>query len=428
MSKSSNPLSPSVAGPIPGVNITGPTPATPKEGAQIAFDLQPITLTVQNAKTSGVRPLNYTFEVASDAGFTNKVFVRSGVAPGDGQTSVKLPDSLAAERSYYWHALAQDGANTGPYSAPMNFAVFTPVVIQAPVPVSPVGNAMTSDLHPALTFTNAQRTGPAGAISYLVEVSTSDSFANRVAALTVDEQSNQTGVMVTPDLSYGTQYFWRVRAYDPSHTGPWSATQVFQTLPVPAPTPTPTPTPTPGPTPTPSPSPADGINLATVAVYNSPADIASWPVTGTITRVDTSPSFGWAFQFTTSDRWPDYVPPGWAGALQYTVWAVVRVGGQWCTSGFVEMWRGRGDTGAYQTSSWHTEFPTNWAYDGRWGPMTGYYPNPGDQMGFFLSAGDARNQGGVTSVRERTNVVVVTLPAGDRGSFTYSLGRWFGFR
>src|SRR4051794_33708060 len=91
--KSSNPLSPTVAGPIAGVNVTAPTPMLPATGAQIAVDQQPVTLTVQNAATSGVRPLSYRFEVATDAGFTTVVFSKTGVTPGEnGRTSVKLSD------------------------------------------------------------------------------------------------------------------------------------------------------------------------------------------------------------------------------------------------------------------------------------------------------------------------------------------------
>src|ERR1700682_5278122 len=93
VSKSSNPLSASVAGPIPGVNITTPKPLEPAGGARIAVDKPPLTLLVENASTAGVRPLSYVFEVAADAGFTNKVFVRESVAPGEGgRTSLRLPD------------------------------------------------------------------------------------------------------------------------------------------------------------------------------------------------------------------------------------------------------------------------------------------------------------------------------------------------
>jgi hypothetical protein len=54
--------------------------------------------------------------------------------------------------------------------------------------------------------------------------------------------------------------------------------------------------------------------------------------------------------------------------------------------------------------------------------MAGYQPHAGEQMGFFVSAGNARGFGGVSSVRERSNVVLVALPAGDNGSFSFSLG------
>src|SRR5260221_730021 len=74
--KSSNPLSPTVAGPIPGVNITAPSLVQPGAGARVASDQQPITLMVDNASTSGVRPLTYTFEVAMDTGFANRVFTK----------------------------------------------------------------------------------------------------------------------------------------------------------------------------------------------------------------------------------------------------------------------------------------------------------------------------------------------------------------
>jgi hypothetical protein len=82
------------------------------------------------------------------------------------------------------------------------------------------------------------------------------------------------------------------------------------------------------------------------------------------------------------------------------------------------MWRGREFTGAPILA----EFARNWAYDSRWGPMAGYQPHAGELMGFFVSAGNARGVGTVTSRRERSNVVLVALPAGDNGSFPFSLG------
>ncbi len=411
--KSSNPLSPTVAGPIPGVNITTPKVLLPSAGTKIAVDQQPITLLIENAATTGVRPLTYMFEVATDVNFSNKVFARDQIAPGDGgRTSLRLPDPLATGRTYYWRAHAQDGANTGAGSPATNFDVFTPIVIGMPAPVAPPPNSTVDGLRPKFTVNNVARSGPVGAISYLIEIADSDSFANKVAAWTVTEQSNQTVFQIPTDLAYAKVYYWHTRAFDPTTAGLFSATQAFVTPSAPPPPPAPGPGPS-------GPAANDQMNLGLARVYNSPSDIAAWPVTSTITRLNMSGSDGLSFEFTTKQSWPDVVPAGFSGPLQYTVWAVVNINGQWYTSGFIQMWRGRPSTGAPILSN----FASNWAYDSRWGPMAGYQPHAGEQMGFLLSAGNARGEPGLSSVRERSNVVVVALPAGDNGSFAFSLGR-----
>ena len=95
-SKSSTPTAPTVAGPIPGVNISAPALLEPAQGFKFKESEQPIRLVVQNATTNGVRPLTYTFEVATDSGFTTKVFSRSSVAPGGRQD--ERPDRSARDR------------------------------------------------------------------------------------------------------------------------------------------------------------------------------------------------------------------------------------------------------------------------------------------------------------------------------------------
>ena len=118
-SKSSTPLSPSVAGPIPGVQISAPKMLEPQTGSKIAIDKQPVTMLIENAGSTGPRPLTYTFEIATDTGFSNKVFTRDGIAQGDGgRTSLRMSDALATGHTYYWRVRAEDGANTGPYATP----------------------------------------------------------------------------------------------------------------------------------------------------------------------------------------------------------------------------------------------------------------------------------------------------------------------
>ena len=227
--KSSNPLSPTVAGPIPGVVITAPGTMQPASGQRVAVDTQPITLMVNNAATTGVRPLSLRFEVATDANFANKVFTRDSVAPDpSGRTNLQLPEPLSPERAYFWRARAEDGANTGPFSNPVEFAVYTPIVFQPPTPTSPVNNVVVANFRPRFTFTNAPRTGPAGPVTYLIEVSDSAGFGNVVSA-TVAEQSGQTSIDTPSDLPANRQLFWHVRASEATTTGPWSGIAVFRT-------------------------------------------------------------------------------------------------------------------------------------------------------------------------------------------------------
>lgn len=242
--KSENPLSPTVAGPIAGVEISSPRPLEPTAGEQISGDRQPITLLLENAWSNGQRPLSYVFEVATDAAFNNKVFVREGVQPGDnGRTALRLPDALGTGRGYYWRAKAEDGANAGPYSAPTTFNLLTPLAFDKPSPLSPVGNERVSSEQPEFRWTNASRVGTPIEVSYVVEVATTDSFATKLVVWQYGEQPNETRVAAGSALPGNMQLFWRVRAFQGGTVGPWSDTQLFRT-PVPivvAPPPTPGP-------------------------------------------------------------------------------------------------------------------------------------------------------------------------------------------
>src|SRR5436309_978420 len=162
--KSQNPLSPTIAGPLPGVTITAPNPVQPGQNSRIQSDQQPVTLMIENASSNSVRPFTYKFDVAVDGEFNNLVFTRDGIQPESGRTAMRLPSALASGRNYFWRARAQDGANTGPYSAVASFLVFTPVILGKPVAVAPAnGVSLTTD-HPTFTIANATRSGPVGPI------------------------------------------------------------------------------------------------------------------------------------------------------------------------------------------------------------------------------------------------------------------------
>lgn len=240
-SKSSTPTAPTVAGPIPGVNITAPVLLEPAQGFKFKEEEQPIRLVIQNATSTGVRPLSYTFEVSSDSGFSNKVFSRSGVAPGDGnKTSVQL-DRLEIGRAYYWRAWAEDGANTGAIST-AGFEIYPKPAVNPPVPISPISNELVTTTRPAIKVTNASFVGPIAGLSYEFQVASDQAFTKLLAAGIVTEGSGQT-TFNSSTLSNAATVYWRARASDGVTTSPWTATQSFRTPAAPAPSPTPTPSP-----------------------------------------------------------------------------------------------------------------------------------------------------------------------------------------
>jgi hypothetical protein len=176
------------------------------------------------------------------------------------------------------------------------------------------------------------------------------------------------------------------------------------------------PSPTPTPTPTPNPPAADMIPLSSAVIRNSPANLASWPITTTIRAVSINSS-GIAVDFSKKDgpgRWPDVTPPGWDGPLQYTLGMVMNINGQNYASAPVQFWYGLLYSGGPPS-----QYAQNWFYDaGRWAPMTYHQPAVGERIGIFACAGNCRNDvtGAGSPVKERTNVVVVTMPS-DAGAF-----------
>jgi hypothetical protein len=243
--KSSNPLSPSVAGPIPGVEITAPKLLEPGQGLKFKESQQPIKLLIENASSTGVRPISYTFEVAIDSGFATKVYARGGVPAGDGgRTSVQI-DRLDLGRAYYWRARADDGANASQFSS-SQFEVLPKPSLNAPGLSSPVNNERVTSRRPALTVINSDRNAAVGPLRYEFQVATDQAFGQLVAASIVAEVPGQTTFTPGGDLGTDLPHFWRARATDGDTTSSWAATQTFRTpLPVVTP-PAPGPTPAPG--------------------------------------------------------------------------------------------------------------------------------------------------------------------------------------
>jgi hypothetical protein len=250
--KSENPLGPDVAGPIPGVVISAPATVEPPVGAQFTPSNEQQTLVIQNATTTGQRPLWMELDVASDATFQSMVHQDAKVNPDpSGRTSYRLPAALSAGKTYYWRARALDGANTGPYSAVAHFSIAAPVVIGAPTAVAPAGNIATN--RPEFRATNGAVSGPAGSLIIRFEVANAPDPAAIVAVVSTTPGAGGTTTMSLGELPWNQTFYWRTYATDGTHTSPFSSVLTFKTPAPPSVGPPPPGPPLPGPPPPPPP-------------------------------------------------------------------------------------------------------------------------------------------------------------------------------
>src|SRR3954454_19611242 len=197
--KSSSPLSPSVAGPIPGVEITSPKLLEPAQGFKYKESQQPIKLLIENASSNGVRPVSYMCEVATDTDFTTKVFARSGVPAGEnGRTSVQI-DRLDLGRAYYWRAKADDGANSSTFAS-AQFEVLPKPSLGVPGLLSPINGERVATARPSLTISNSDRNAAVGDVAYEFQVALDQSFATLTTAGVVNEGAGRTTFTPAGDL------------------------------------------------------------------------------------------------------------------------------------------------------------------------------------------------------------------------------------
>ena len=207
--KSANPLSPDIAGPIPGVAITAPKALAPFVGQALLSTQQPLDFLIENAGTSGVRPLILQFQLAADTAFSQVLHQADRIEPGpNGRTAYRLTQTLGAGGTYYWRSRALDGANTGPYSTAASFTITEPVVIETPQPVSPLGQIDT--LTPAFVLRNGRISGPAGPVIYRIELSLTPNPGAISTVLSVGAGSAGTTTMAAGSAApHATTIYWR---------------------------------------------------------------------------------------------------------------------------------------------------------------------------------------------------------------------------
>jgi hypothetical protein len=361
----------------PSVSFVTPTAQTPSNNATFNFADQPLSLKILNAVKTGAATTTYSVEVANDAGFSNKVFTKDGIAEDPSGATAFSITVLGGNTTYFWHSRAVVSNVPGAFSATQTFFIRPQITIQPPGIFSPANGTSAIGTRPTFTANDAATAGPASTLFYNFQVATASSFAagSIVATGIIQEQPNQTSFTPSADLPAGG-YFWRVQAQDLTNSisSPFSSTASFNVVP---------------------------FDMTQATILDNPPNEASWPVTTSITSIVFTPiSFEVDFDRRTSaDRWPDF--PFGAGSIQYTLGMCVNPGGagHWYCSAVVLFWFGR-DLDASTPPEYVGQ---NWFYDARWAPILGYQPVPGETVGLFVVQGPQRD-GQDTTVLERSNV------------------------
>jgi hypothetical protein len=91
----------------------------------------------------------------------------------------------------------------------------------------------------------------------------------------------------------------------------------------------------------------------------------------------------------------------------------MNIGGRWHTCGTIEYWFGLAASGGDVTRN--NQIAANWTY--QCGPMA-RQPAPGEQVGFFVTAGDQRLKD-VAATHERSNTIIVPFPSSAGQTFTF---------
>lgn len=111
--------------------------------------------------------------------------------------------------------------------------------ITAPVPRSPIDNQTVSSIRPRLEFANA--VGRHVQLGFYYEIEIYEENGRLAYSNNAGETPSQSGHDVQSNLSYSTNYWWRVRGRleGSSDTGPWSVGLATFRTPDPPPPPTP---------------------------------------------------------------------------------------------------------------------------------------------------------------------------------------------
>jgi hypothetical protein len=149
------------------------------------------------------------------------------------------------------------------------------------------------------------------------------------------------------------------------------------------------------------------FDIHTVTFVDNPADLAAWPETAVITSIDLSTGRICVDHTKRSgpSAWPDAPfsdDPKETGTCQYTLGLCLQINGTWYGAAVIQFWQGRELAAGGDVAG----IAKDWYYSDRWAPLTGHQPAPGELVGWFVVAGNLRDNTRI-GVRERSNIVVI---------------------
>jgi hypothetical protein len=194
---------------------TVPAPSTPTLSSPTtgSTNLLPTGLSLTWGTVSGA--VTYGIQVATSSGFGAGTIVFS--SSGTVAVGYVVPTGLAYSTTCYWEVNATNPGGTTAWSGVWSFSTAIPPP-GAPVLVSPENGFSTIPLSPNLTWNSV-----AGATTYELQTAVTTGFSTTV----VDQPGIAGTSLGIGPLSYGTVYYWEVRAVNGTGPGAWSAVRSF---------------------------------------------------------------------------------------------------------------------------------------------------------------------------------------------------------
>jgi len=159
---------------------------------------------------------SYSLQLSTSADFEFLIINETGLTVSNFET----PQSVELEQfvQYFWRASASIGGQTSQWSEVWSFS--TEYVPSLPVLLEPENGETNVPLSPEFLWQPVLN-----ATGYHLQVSTDDEFSNII----IDEPNLTGASFLGSGLNFETQYWWRVLAFNPLISTPWSEVWFFIT-------------------------------------------------------------------------------------------------------------------------------------------------------------------------------------------------------